>query len=53
MRWNCKACKNHCMVDVEGEEEPSVCVMMVTKESNWLPDYEHMWGTSRSIFRSE
>ena len=32
MRWNCKACKNHCMIDVEGEEEPSVCVMMVTKE---------------------
>ena len=51
MRWNCKACKNHCMVDVEGEEEPSVCVMMVTKESNWLPDYEHIWGTSRAYMR--
>ena len=36
MRWNCKACKNHCMVDVDGEEEPSVCVMMVTKESKGL-----------------
>ena len=51
MKWVCKACKNHCALEVDGEEEPSVCAMMITKESNWLPDYEHIWGTSRALMR--